>query len=323
MKRRVVLATAGAMAVLGKCAFAAQTRERTSRIGLLGDAPATFWDAYRDRLRELGYVEGENLALEFARAEGNYGMLPSLAQRLVRDGNDLIVAAGGTAALAAKQATRTIPIVMINGSDPVEMGLIDSLSRPGGNITGLSTVIVDLSPKRLELLREVFPNIGTIAALANATSANYSHSIADIKKAARALGIEIQLHDVRAPEDIEPAFAGIKASGIAAVVILPSTLFFGQRARLASAAAAQKLATMSADRELVEAGALMSYAPSYLAMYRAAADFVDRILKGSSPADMPVEQPTTFEFVLNLKTARELGIAIPQSLLTRADEVIE
>ena len=241
----------------------------------------------------------------------------------MRSGSDVIVSAGGTAALAAKGATRTVPIVMVTGSDPVEMGLVDSLSHPGGNITGLSTVIVPLSPKRLELLREMFPGVQTVAALANATSANYQHAIGDIADAARALGIRVELRDVRAPEDIEPAFAAIRAAGIGPVVILPSTMFFGLRTRLAELAAAHKLATISADRGLVEAGGLLSYAPSYRAMYRAAAGFIDRIFKGVSPAEMPVEQPTTFELVVNLKTARALGVAVPPSILARADEVIE
>jgi putative ABC transport system substrate-binding protein len=274
-------------------------------------------------LRDLDYVEGRNLAFDYGRAEGQYSRLPALAQQLVRSRNDLIVSAGASATRAAKNATATVPIVMVVGSDPVEAGLIPSLAHPNGNITGLSTSSVLLSPKRLELLRDIAPTINTVAAVANTTSANNQQAVADIEAAARALGFKLQLHGITTPEDLAGAFAAIKAEGTGWVIVLTSTMFFRVRRQIADLAAASKLATMLPEREFVEAGGLMSYSPSYTEMYRIAAGYIDRIFKGATPADLPVQQPTKFELVINLKTAKALGLTVPPSLLARADEVIE
>lgn len=319
-RRFVVASAAAAFSVAALSPAAAASRKW--RLGLLGDAPDSFWDALRQGLRAMNYAEGRDLDLDFARAEGEFDRFQALADQLVNRKNDLIVAAGITATLAAKRATASLPIIMVIGSDPVQAGLVASVARPGGNITGFTAVNSALSPKRLELLREALPGIGKIAILANATSASFGASVAEVETAAKNIGIAVHVQGIRNEADLETAFPAMRAAGAGAAVILPSTLLFRLRERIAGLARDSLLPTMSPDRDFVEAGGLMSYAPSYPAMYRRAAVYADLILKGKKPAELPVEQPTTFELAINQKAAGALRLTIPESILRRADEVI-
>jgi ABC-type uncharacterized transport system substrate-binding protein len=296
---------------------------RLWRIGLLGDSPEYFWDALKRGLADRGYLEKRDFTCEYARAEGEYARFPSLARQLIANGADVIVSAGTTATQAARAATRTVPIVMVVGSDPVETGLVSSLARPGGNLSGVSTASVLLTPKRLQLVRETSPATGTIAAIANATSANFPRATREVEDAARTLGLSLRVHGVNGPEELAPVLAAIRADGIDWLIVLPSTMFFRVRKELAETAAAHKLSTIVPEREFVTAGGLMAYDASYADMYRIAAGQIDRIIKGAAPGELPVQQPTRFELVINLQTAKALGLTVPQSLLARADEVIE
>jgi putative ABC transport system substrate-binding protein len=322
MNRRSFVAVLGIALLLSLRAHA-ETATNPWRIGLLGDAPASFWDALRQGLRELGYEEGRNIVIEYGNPEGDYNRLPSLAEGLVQRRTDLIVSAGISATHAAKRATATTPIVMVIGSDPVATGLIAAMAHPGGNITGLASMLVELNSKRLQLLHDAFPAVARVGLVANSTSSAYSYSVASTEAAARGLGLELTKAGVRGPDELEQAFAAVKAAGAGAVFVLSSTMFFKVRTTLAEIAARERLPTMFPDREFVEAGGLMSYAPNLPATYRHAASYVDRVLKGAAPAEMPVEQPTTFELVVNVKAAKALGLTIPPAILLRASEVIE
>jgi len=279
-----------------------------------------WWAAFRQGLRELGYVEGQSIRFEARWAQGRPERLPGLAAELVGLRVDVIVTGGGEAARAARQATATIPIVMATGSDPVKLGIVESLARPGGNVTGVNSISSQLMAKRVELLRELLPKISRVAILWDETP-NARMSVQELEAAARTLGIVIHTVGVRGANDFARAFS--EAGGDRAVIVVASSFMFTERKRIADLALKHRLPTALGAREYVEVGGLFSYAVSYPDQFRRAAPYVDRILRGARPADLPVEQPTTFELVINLKTARALGLAIPPSLLRRADRVIE
>ena len=301
----------------------AQQAGKVYRIGVLGDAPSSFWEAFRQGLQEIGYVEGKNLVIEYRWGQGKYERLPDLAVELVRLKVDIIVASGFTAIRSAKQATSTIPIVMVIGSDPFARGLIVSLARPGGNLTGVASIVVELNAKRLELLKETFPEVSLVAVLANATSSAFLTATQEVEAAARSLKLPLQLLKVRGPDDFESAFEAAANRRAGALIVLPSTMFFSHPRRLADLALKSRLPTISADVKYAEAGGLIAYGPSFSHLYHRAATYVDKILKGAKPADFPVEQPVKFELVVNLKTAKALGLTIPPSILFRADKVIK
>jgi ABC-type uncharacterized transport system substrate-binding protein len=293
---------------------------KTPRIGLLSVGSATTADDFRQGLRELGYVEGQNIVIEYRWAQGRLDRLPELANDLVRLKVDVIVSAGVAATRAAKQATSTISIVMSAATDPLGAGLISSLARPGGNITG-SAMLSELEAKRLELLTEALPNASRVVALYDpATSPTV---LREAEAAAERLKLRFNVVSVRTPEDLDSAFRKAKEWQAAALAVLASPLFSSQRVRIAELALVGRLPAIFSSRLYVEAGGLMSYGPDLRAAIRHAAVLVDKILKGAKPADLPVEQPTKFELVINLKTAKALGLTIPQSLLVRADEIIQ
>jgi putative tryptophan/tyrosine transport system substrate-binding protein len=329
MRRREVLtliAGAGAWPLQAR----AQHAGKVARIGYLApgshDNPLVRQnlDAFLWGLRDLGHVEGQNIIIEYRFAEGDFGRLPDLAAELVRLEVAVIVAAPTPAAVAARNATGTIPIVMINVGDPVGLGLITSLSRPGGNITGSSfTVGTDTFGKALELLRDAVPSLRSVAVLSN--PANPSHALVtrDVEVAARALGVQVQSFEIRGPDEFDSAFAAMTKERVEALYVVADVQFVLHAARLAELAIKSRLPSMHQLRRVVEAGGLMSYGHNAAEQWRSAAAFVDKLLKGAKPADLPVEQPTKFELVINLKTARALGLEIPPTLLARADEVIE
>ncbi len=305
----------------------AQPPPKVPRIGILWASPisanAHLREAFRQGLRELGYVEGRNVALELRYAEGKLDRLPDLAAELVRLKVDVIVAANTPTALAAKQATRTIPIVMALSGDPVESGLVASLARPGGNVTGLSLMAPELGGKRLQLLKEVVPRASRVAVLSNPNNPFTGLMVRETEAAARVLGVQLQAREIRAPEDIDRAFQAAIRGRASALIVVDDGLVFTHRARIAALAAKSRLPAIYPFRESVEAGGLMSYATNFADSYRRAATYVDKILKGAKPADLPVEQPTRFELVINVKTANALGLTFPQSVLIRADQVIQ
>jgi putative ABC transport system substrate-binding protein len=268
-------------------------------------------------------VEGQNIAIEFRWAEGQYDRLPGLAAELVRLRVNVIVAAGAPAVQAAKQATETIPIVMVNVSDPVAAGFVASLARPGGNITGLSLMLPELVGKQLEMLKEVVPKISRVALLWNPASAGNAPQLRQAQDAARALGVRLQPLEARDPSEIDKAFAAITTERAGGVIVLTDTMLQNHRTRIADHAARRRLPTVSGVSGHAEAGGLLAYGPSIYDGLRRAATYVDKILKGAKPGDLPVEQPTKFELVINLKAAKALGLTIPQSVLGRADEVIQ
>jgi putative ABC transport system substrate-binding protein len=274
-------------------------------------------------LRELGYVEGQNILIEYRWAEGKYERFPALIAELIALKVDLIVAAGTPASLAVKKATTSVPLVMVAVGDPVATGLVASLGRPGGNITGLTSIAEALEGKRLELLREVIPKLSHVAVFWNPVNPVFKRALDELQAAAAVLRMKVLSLGVRTPEELDAAFAAIVRERPGALLVLADRLFLHHRARIMDFAAKHRLPGVHAYRELVEAGGLMSYGPSYAGMHRRAAYFVDRILKGAKPGDLPVEQPTKFELVINLKTAKALGLTIPPSLLGRADEVIQ
>ena len=307
----------------------AQQAGKVPRIGFLSltspsDRPPLL-DAFRQGLRELGWVEGQNIVIDYRYAEGRVDRLPDLAAELVRLKVDLIVASAGTqAATAAKNATETIPIVMIYVRDPVGTGLIASLARPGGNVTGVSgSAGLELFAKQLELLKETVPKIRRVAILSNPDNAYHQLAIREVNVAARSLGVQLQLLEARGPNEFDGAFAAMAKERVGALLVLSDAIFGSHRTRLADLAARSRLPAAFGVRDDVEAGGLMSYGPSILDSYRQAATYVDRILRGAKPAELPVERPTEFELVINMKTAKALGLTIPQPVLLRADHVIE
>ena len=301
----------------------AQQAAKKFRLGVLGASDRERPELLRQGLRDFGYVEGVNIAIESRDAEGNVERFPDLAADLVRLKVDVIVAANPASTFAAKRATASIPIVMVNTPDPVQLGIVQSLARPGGNITGTTTLSAELSVKQLELLKEAVPAASRIAILSNPTNPWHSRAVKGAEAAARSLAVHLQQLQVRGPEEFDHAFAAITKEGAGAVLILADPMTFFHRLRLAELAAKRRLPTMYGVRGYVEAGGLMSYWAHQADLYRRVASFVDRILKGAKPSDLPIEQPTRFELVINLKTARALGLTIPASLLRRADDVID
>jgi ABC-type uncharacterized transport system substrate-binding protein len=303
----------------------AQQPAKVPRIGFLApgspvsDSPRI--DPFRQGLRELGYTEGQNIVIELRFAEGKSERLPALVAELIQLKVDVIVLSGTPAAQVAKRATTTIPIVMGTSADPVETALVASLARPGGNVTGLSTLGSDLSGKRLELLKEVVPGVSRIAVLSNPTNQSVPALLRETKIAAQSLGVQIQFLEARGPDELNKVFVAIRERP-SALMVVPDPMLFAQRKRLSDLTGQNRLPTMAEWEEFVQAGGLMSYGPSFREMFRRAAVYVDKILKGRTPADLPVEQPKKFEFVINLKTAKQIGLTMPPNVLARADRVI-
>jgi len=315
--------------VLASMHLAEAQQPKAYRIGYLeGTLPsgsAHLLEVFRQRMRDLGWIEGKNVAFEYRFAEDKGDKhLKQLAAELVQFKVDIIVTRATSGALAAKQATNTIPIVMVGVSDPIAAGLVTSLARPGGNITGLTQLAPELGGKRLELLKETVPSLARVATLGGSgTSAGGRPQRKEIEIAARALGLQLQPLKARGPEEFEPAFQAASAGRADALIVEASPRFFVQRRRIVELAAKNRLPAIYPESGYVEAGGLMSYATSNVEMYRRAARYVDKILKGTKPADLPVEQPTKFEFVINLKTAKQIGLTIPPNVLARADRVIK
>ena len=323
--RRIGLAVVLAVGlVLAPLATEGQ-QQKLYRIGMLERTStainAANLDAFRQGLRELGYVEGMSFAIEYRSADGRDERFPALATELVRLKVDLILTRGTPAALAAKNATRTIPVVMAGIGDPVGQGVVASLARPGGNVTGLSALVTEVYSKRVELLRELVPGAARIAALFNMTNPSVPPQWKEVEMAARSLGIQPQLLDVRKLEDLGPAFEAAIRQRADGLVVGIDTLTQANQRLIVDLAAKHRLPAIYASTEF--SGGLVTYGVNYPDHYRRAASFADRIFKGAKPADLPVEQPTKFEFVINLKTAKALGLTIPQTLLQRADQVIE
>jgi len=294
-------------------------------IGYLGTPSASAWApwtaAFVQRLRELGWIEGRTVAIQYRWAEGRAERWAEIASEFVRLKVDVIVS-GGNAAVAAKQASTVIPIVFALVDDPVGMGLVASLARPGGNVTGLAMQSIDLAGKRLALLREVVPGLRRLAIIANAEYPFAMLEMAEFQTAARTLGLDVAPFEIRRAEDIVPAFEALEGRADALYVV-GDALVITHRIRINTLALAARLPTIHVAREFVESGGLMSYGPNFADLFRRAADYVDKILRGTKPAEIPVEQPTKFDLVINLTTAKALGLTIPESFLLRADEVIE
>lgn len=320
-----------ALLTLGAAPLAAEAQQaaKVARIGWLAVNLAPnlhLLEAFRQGLRDLGYSEGRSVAIEYRDAEGNLERFPALAAELVALKVDVIVAPTTPAALAAKQVTRTLPIVFASAVDPVASGLVVSLARPGGNVTGLSALVPELVGKCLEQLKQAFPRVSRVAVLwqpgvfGGRTEEDYLKA-ADV--AGRALGVRLQFVEVRGPADFDKAFLDMTKARADALTVLSTTMFVNERRRLADLAAKNRLPAVYPAREFVDAAGLMAYGANLADLHRRAATYVDKILKGAKPADLPVEQPTKFELVINLKTAKALGLTIPQSVLWRADEVIQ
>jgi putative tryptophan/tyrosine transport system substrate-binding protein len=330
MTRRTIglLVTLTLSFLVAPLAAHAQPAGKVPRIGYLSPGFATdpmrerFLEAFRQGLWELGYVEGQNIAIESRWTEGKDDRLPALAADLVRSKVDVIVATSGPATRAVQLTTRTIPIVMSLVNDPVGSGLVASLARPGGNVTGLTVMSPDLAGKQLQLLKEVVPEVSRVAVLRNPDNPAGTAMLREAEAAAQALGVQLQTLEARNPPEIDSAFAAMTRERAGALLILPDGVFLSQRSQIAELAMKRRLPSIRQSSAFPEAGGLMSYGANYLDLERRAATFVDKILKGAKPADLPVEQPTTFELVINLKTAEALGLTIPPSLLFQATEVI-
>ena len=328
MKRREFIVLIGGVAAAPwPLAAHAQEPARIRRIGFLGNSTAALEanlvEPFREGLRELGYVEGRNIVIEYRWAEGDYERLPALVAELIAAKVDVIVTAGTPATLAVKKATTSVPLVMVAVGDPIGTGIVPSLARPGGNITGLSSVAPDLEGKRLQLLKEIIPKLARVAVFWNPVNPFHVGSLKQARTAAEALHIKIDALGVREEDEFDNAFAAVAKQRPDGLLVLADRVFLHNRTRLMEFAAKNRLPTVNAYRELVDAGGLMSYGPSYEDMHRRAALYVDKILKGSNPGELPVEQPTKFTLAINVKAAKALGLALPTTLLARADEVIE
>jgi putative ABC transport system substrate-binding protein len=323
MRRREFISLIGSAAAWPLAVRAEPSK--LSTIGFLSTSTPSAWSrfvpAFVQRLRDLGWIEGRNVAIEYRWAEGRTERYTEIATEFVRLKVDVIVTTGG-AVFAVKQVTSVIPIVFALALDPVGSGMVTSLARPGGNVTGLSLQSTDLSSKRLELLREIVPGLRRLAILSNASYPAAVVEMGEVQAAARSLGFEVVTPEIRRAEDIAPAFEALKGQA-QALYLSPDPLVFTHRIQISNLALSAGLAVISFAREYVEVGALLSYGPNYVELFRNAAEYVDKILRGTKPGDLPVQQPTRFELVINLKTAKALGLTVPPSLLTRADEIIE
>jgi putative ABC transport system substrate-binding protein len=329
MERRTFMALVSGGLLAAPLIAEAQQAAKIARIGWLGNDPVGgphLSEAFRQGLRDLGYVEGRNVVIEYRWAEGKFERLPALAAELVALKVDVILATTVLAAVAAKQAVKTIPIVFFAAADPIGSGLVTSLARPGGNVTGLSVLSPELIGKRLEHLKQAVPGVSRVAVLWEPGGGGERTDKDMLKRAevaGQALGMRLQYVEARGPADFDRAFSDMTRAHADALTVLPSPMFFNERRRLVDLAAKHRLPAGYPWREGADAGGLMSYGPSIADLYRRAATYVDKILKGVMPGDLPVEQPTKFELVINRKTAKALGLTIPQSLLQRADEVIQ
>jgi putative ABC transport system substrate-binding protein len=305
----------------------AQQPKKIPRIGFLATPSHSFisdrYDAFLHGLRELGYLEGKDIAIERRSADGKIERLPDLAGELVRLKIDIIVTGGPGSTRSAKEATAMIPIVMAQDFDPVGTGFVISLAQPGGNITGLSTLSPEISGKQLELLKEIVPRLSRVAILGNSTIPGNAQSLREVELAAEAFGMQLQYLDVLAANEIQTAFRAARKGRAEAVLILGSSVFLLERSQVVELVGKNRLPAIYSQREFLEAGGLMTYGPNFADLWRQAATYVDKILKGAKPADLPVERPKKFELLINLKTAKQIGVTIPPSLLARADRVIK
>ena len=329
LERRAFVRLAVLGVIAAPLAAEAQPAARTPRIGvLLPGAPAAAarnprMQAFYQSLREFGWVEGQNVVFERRYAEGQYGRLSALATELARLNVDVILTASTPPAQAAKSATTSIPIVILDPGDPVATGLVTSLAWPGGNVTGVSSIAPDLAAKRLEMLKEAAPKTSRVAVLFNAAIPPAEIAMKELRAAAQVLGLRIESVAVQGPKGFEEAFGTITQDRADGLIVFPDPLTFTNQDLIVNFAAKSRISSLFGAKEFVEIGGLMSYGPSYPGMFRRGAYYVDKILKGAKPADLPLEQPTKFELVINLKTAKALGLTIPQSILIRADEVIQ
>jgi putative ABC transport system substrate-binding protein len=327
MKRKITVLTLGAMLYALCLPAQAQQPTKTPRIGFLSASSAaplsSRIEAFRQGLRELGYGEGKNILIDWRFAEGKPDRLSELAAELVRLKVDVIVTGGPQSTRSAKEATSTIPIVMAQDSDPVGSGFVASLARPGGNITGLSTLAPEISGKQLELLKEIVPRLSRVAVIGNSTNPGNAQALRETELAAGAFGVQLQYLDVLGPKDIETGFRAASKGRADAVVALPSSILNSHRTQVAELAVKSRLPGIYWQSEWVENGGLMSYGVSYADLFRRAGTYVDKILKGAKPADLAVEQPKKFEFIINLKAAKQIGLTIPPNVLARADRVIK
>jgi len=328
MRRRDFITALGSVAAAWPLTARAQQTGKMSRVGYLGSSSPSlephYVEAFRQKLRDLGHVEGENIVIEYRWAEGQDDRLPNLATELVRLEPDIIVTTGTPGALAAMQATKTIPIVMASAGDPVGAGLVASLVRPGGNVTGFTILGPELEGKRLELLKQAVPELSRVAVLWNPSNPAIVSYFGTIENAGRALRISLDpVAEVRRADELDNAFFAIASARPHALVVLADRFLLAHRKRIVEFAAAKRLPGMYPYREYVDAGGLMSYAPSNIELFRGTATYVDKILKGAKPGELPVQEPTKFELIVNLKNAKASGIDVPTSLLLRADEVIE
>ena len=327
MNRKTTVLTLCAMLLALSSPAEAQQSKKVARIGLLSPfspPDAALWhQAFREGLHDLGWIEGKNISIEYRYAEGRADRLPDLAADLVRVKVDIIVASVTPDALAAKNATKTIPIVMVAAGDPVASGLVDSLARPGGNITGLTNISPDLAGKRLELLKETVPKLSRVAVFWNSQGPSSTLAWKESQIPAPALGIQLRSLEVQNFSDLDKAFEETTKVRAGALIITPDPVFVTNLQRIADFAAKNRLPSIFHLREFVEFGGLMTYGPDRPDAFRRAATYVDKILKGAKPAELPVEQPTKFELVINLKTAKQIGVTIPQTVLYRADKIIK
>jgi putative ABC transport system substrate-binding protein len=325
-RRKLIIALLASWLGVPLASFGQQPA-KVARIGFLEasspSAIAARIEAFRQGLRELGYVEGKNVVIEYRYAEGNFDRLPALAAEMVRLNVNVIVTGGPTAIPAAKAATTAIPIVMAFDTDPVGSGFAASLAKPGGNITGLSTLAPELSAKQIELLKEIVPKLARVAVLGTASRPGSAHALREVENAAKAFKVQVQFQDVVDPKGIDAAFLAARKGGADAVLVLGSPLFNAHRTELTELATKSRYPVIYDRAEFVEAGGLMTYSVSLADLARRAATYVDKILKGAKPGDLPIEQPTKFELVVNMKTAKALGIKIPNSVLAQATKVIE
>jgi putative ABC transport system substrate-binding protein len=325
MKKKITALTICAMLFALSDAVQAQ-QPKGARIGFLAanspSSTARRVEAFRQRLRELGYVEGKNLWIEFRYGNGQFDRLPALASDLVRLKVDVIVTSGPAATRPAKEATDTIPIVMAWDIDPVGSGFVSSLAHPGSNITGLSALAPEISGKRLEILKETLPKLLRVAVFGSSTEPGNAPSLKETERAARALGIELQYQEVGHPGEIETAFQRAIKQRAETLLVLATPINFSHRAQLARLATESRIPAIYGSSEYAEVGGLMTYGVNFVELFRRAATYVDKILKGAKPADLPVEQPTKFEFIINLKAAKQIGLIIPPNVLARADKVI-